>query len=192
MRLPGMIAALGLLLSAAMWAQTAKPHAATGGRAPVTGLKDTGPPPPPPALPQPTTEAQLREFLLLTDASNRIHEDLKQATNMLRSRFPPYIPGDVWQDLQGKLQGLDIVKAYLPYYQGYISEKDMNALLAFYRTDAGKHYAAVQGTLLTTAQLRLSAEAQAIMENVLVKHKDEIEAAKKKSEGQTSPAPARK
>lgn len=152
---------------------------------------DAGPPPPPAPLPHPTTEAQLKEFLQLTDASNRVHRELDGGLANMRARVPPYFPASVLTEIQTNFQAIDLVHIYLPYYQAYVSEPDMTALLAFYRTDAGKHYASIQGQLLSSAQGALGNEAQTIVQTALVKHKDEIEAAKKAYDSQSAPgAPA--
>jgi hypothetical protein len=157
-------------------------------------MVDAGPPPPPAPLPHPTTEAQLREFLALTDATDRVHKEMVQATEGMRHRAPAYVPATVWDEIENGLKTLDIVQVYLPYYQAYISEQDMTALLAFYRTDAGKHYASVQGTLLSGIQQRLAGTAQTIVQGTVMKHKDEIEAARKQAEQSQAPqgAPAPK
>jgi hypothetical protein len=156
-------------------------------------MKDTGPPPPPPPpapLPHPTTEVQLREFLQLTDASNRVHKELSGGLEGMRQRLPPFFPSDVLTEIETNFGAIDLVHLYLPWYQAYLSEQDMNALLVFYRTDAGKHYASVQGTLLSGAQTALGADAQRIVQTALIKHKDEIEAAKKAYDSKSAPAPA--
>lgn len=156
-------------------------------RAQAPTMAENGLPPVPPPLPHPTTEAQLREFLALTDAPDRVHKEMVQATEGMRRRAPAYVPAVVWDEIETGLKTLDIVQIYLPYYQAYISEQDMTALLAFYRTEAGKHYAATQATLLTGLQAKLAVTAQNIVQSTVAKHKDEIEAARKQAEQQQAP-----
>lgn len=181
---------LGLLLwMAPAYGQTAPaaPGASVAPRRP--GMMDAGPPPAPPALPHPATEAQLREFLQLTDASHQVHSELTSGLANMRARVPPYYPPAVLNEIGSQFDALDVVHIYLPWYQAYLSEQDMSALLAFYRTDAGKHYASVQGEVLSGAERSLGTAAQTIVQTVLLKHKDEIDAAKKAYEDKQTPAP---
>ncbi len=124
----------------------------------------------------------------MTDAAGHVHKDMDQAVDSMRARAPAYFPPSVLNEIGANLRALDVVQVYLPYYQAYVSEQDMNALLVFYRSDAGKHYASVQGTLIGGAQSRLSAEVHMTVQSTLLKHKDEIEAAKKSYEEKAAPA----
>ncbi len=138
----------------------------------------------------PATEAQVKEYLEVTGTTGRVEKNLAQVVTVIRSKAPAYFPASVWEDVGAGLRSIDVVKACLPAFQGAISEQDMAAVLAFFRTEPGKRYALAQGPILGGTQTLLNQQIQSVVQAAITKHKDEIEAAKKAAEaGQTAPEP---
>jgi uncharacterized protein len=136
----------------------------------------------PPA--HPATEDQIREYLALTDVSKTTHELLDGMAKAMQSTAVPYLPASYWQDVRGEFARLDIASMYVPLYQRYFSQEDMQQVIDFYRSPAGKNLMTIQPLLVRDAQSTLGQKGREIGVAVYNRHKGEIEAAKKSYDSQ--------
>jgi hypothetical protein len=144
---------------------------------------------PPIAVPDhPATEAQIREYLALTDVSKTTHELLDGMAKAMQSTAVPYLPASYWQDVRGEFAKLDIASLYVPLYQRYFSQEDMQKVIDFYRSPAGKNLMTIQPLLVRDAQSTLGQKGREIGIAIYNRHKDEIDAAKKLYDAQHPPA----
>jgi len=132
----------------------------------------------PPA--HPATEDQIREYLSLTQVEKTSHNLIIANVNAMQLTSVPYFPASFWTDMKSEFLKLDITALYVPIFQRYLSEEDMNGILAFYRSPAGHKLLETQPMLTRDAQVALKAKGRELGEAIYAKHKDEIDAAKKK------------
>lgn len=56
----------------------------------------------------------------------------------------PNVPTTIWNDFEQEMLNTsldDLVEMLVPVYQKHLSQEDLNSLIAFYQTPAGKKYA---------------------------------------------------
>ena len=130
----------------------------------------------PPA--HPATAAQVYEILELTGTNNMKREMLDGLLPNLKQMMP-YIPADVLSDLQRTLGTADFEGAMVRSFQQHLSTEDAAAIIAFYKSPAGKHMIAVMPKVLNEGQDAGAQLGQQVMLDVIQRHKDEIDAAAK-------------
>jgi uncharacterized protein len=140
--------------------------------------------PPPPA--HPLTDEQAKQMLEMTGA-NDIKKQLTQGmTNYFRQSMP-FIPKDVMDDLDQSLDKLDMQTPIIAVYKQHISQDDADAIIAFYKTPAGKDMIEVMpGIMRQSQQLGLQMGRQTAQE-VINRHRPEIEAAAKQYQQEHEP-----
>jgi hypothetical protein len=127
----------------------------------------------------PATEAQLREYFALTNFARVSHGAMSNVIRAQRATAPPYLPSSFWDDMNDAVNKLDVVAVNTPIYQEYLSEEDLTAILAFYHSPAGKKLLEEQPVIISAAQVIMRARGEAIGKAVYLRHKEEIDAAKK-------------
>lgn len=70
----------------------------------------------------------------------------------------------------------------MPAYQKYFSQEDMQSVIEFYRSPAGARLLAAQPLITSYAQQQLHSIGEKIGQEVYLRHKDEIDAARNKYE----------
>jgi uncharacterized protein len=158
----------------------------------------TAKPPAEKAPEHPCTEAQVREYLTETGGDQAAHIIMLNMARSSRQAAPPYFPAAFWDEMQGAFEKTDLIPVFLPAYQQHISEEEMAAVLAFYKTPAGKHFLDDQPVMASEAQRMLAQQGREIGHDIYLKYKDQIEEGKKQFEAQHgstnggAPAPARR
>jgi len=132
----------------------------------------------PPA--HPITLDQVHEMLQLTGAMNMSRQMLQGLMPLLRQSMPPYVPEDVMEDIQNSLMAADLESAVTHAYQAHLSTEDGTAIIAFYKTPAGQRLLAAMPQILKESQEAGGQLGQQIVEQVIEKHRAEIDAAKQK------------
>jgi hypothetical protein len=128
------------------------------------------------------TPDQIREYFALVHLSDTLKHLMSQMMAAMKATAAPYFPDTMWQDMDASLSGFDFLSELIPIYQKHLSRDDMEGVLAFYHTDAGKHLLENQTTMTNEAQIAFRAIGQRIGEQVGKRHIEEINAAKKKYE----------
>ena len=137
----------------------------------------------------PATEAQIREYLSLLHVEKLAQSTLDSSLRAAQATSAPYYPPGFWDDFRHEIKNLDFVSVYVEVYQRYLSQEEMQAILDFYHSSAGKKLLEAQPLMVADAQDALRTKGAEIGAAVYAKHKDEIEAAKKKYEEGTHPSP---
>jgi hypothetical protein len=138
----------------------------------------------PPA--HPATAEQVREYLILTNYVPNAHKLMSQMLSGSRATSAPFLTAAFWDDMDKSIQEIDLVGPAIPAYQKFFSEEDMAATIVFYKSHAGQKLLAAQPYIVSAASDVLRAVGQKVGQEVYARHKDEIEAARKKAE----PTPA--
>jgi hypothetical protein len=105
---------------------------------------------------------------------------MEQMLKASKVTAPPYIPDPVWEDMSKTFSSYDLLTDMIPIYQRHISREDMDAILAFYRTDSGRRLLEAQPAMVAEAQAAFPAVGRRLGQEVAARHMEEIQAAKKK------------
>jgi hypothetical protein len=143
--------------------------------------------PPPPA--HPITDEQAKEMLELTGA-NDIKTQLMQGMMNYFRQSMPFIPKDVMGDLEQSLEKLDLQTPMIEAYKQRISQDDATAIIAFYKTPAGKDMIKAMPVLMRQAQQMGIQMGRQTAQEVVTRHRPEIEAAAKQYQQEHAPKPA--
>jgi hypothetical protein len=141
----------------------------------------------PPA--HPITVEQTREMYELMGFKKTMNGMLMQ-TIAMQKQAAPFVPQDVWTDLQTSFDKVDYVSIFQPVYAKYLSQEDATKSLEFYRTPAGRHMLEVMPQLMHDIMLASQQKGQQVGREVIDRHRAEIEAAQKKYQQEHEPQPA--
>jgi len=100
--------------------------------------------------------------------------------NAMQKTAAPYYPKSMWDDFRETFHKIDLPAKMIPIYQDSLSQEDLAAVLAFYKTVAGQHLLETQPYMMAQAQERFTALGRQLGVEVAERHKDEILAAQKK------------
>ena len=155
---------------------------------PITPLTPGVPAPPA----HPITLQQTRELLDLMNYKQIEENNWAQMIAMNR-RAAPFIPEDVWTDVQSNINAIDYPGLIQPIYAKYLSQEDAAKALAFYSTPAGKRVLQSFPPMLGESVAAVQQKGRQAGREAIEKHRPEIEAAQKKYQEEhapkTSPAP---
>ncbi len=137
----------------------------------------------------PITQAQVHELLELTGANRLKDQMIHNTMEYFQKALPPYMPKDVFDDLEASFTKLDVESITVKEYQKHISTEDAAQFIAFYKTPAGRRLVSVLPVIAHDVQESATIEASQISREVFARHKDEILAAAAKYGQQQSDTP---
>jgi len=137
----------------------------------------------------PLTEAQAKEMLEMTGAANLKEQLSKGMMNYIHTSMP-FMPKDVSDDLDQAFQKLDLETPIIAIYKQHISADDAVAIIAFYKTPAGKNMIQAMPTILQQTQQTGVQLARKTAQDVMERHRPEIEAAAKTYQQEHAPQPS--
>jgi hypothetical protein len=143
---------------------------------------------PPPA--HPASAEQIRAYFELVHMDKTVHGAMEQMLRTSRAAAPPYLPNSVWEDMSKTFASYDLLGEMIPIYQRHISREDMDAILAFYRTDSGRRLLEAQPAMVAEAQATFPSVGRRLGQEVAARHMEEIQAAKQKYDQENAPKPA--
>lgn len=139
----------------------------------------------PPA--HPCTEAQVREYFTINHALDISQKTMINLVHSQRALSPPYLTPGFWDDMEKAVGQIDLVPLVVPSYQKYISEEDMAALIAFYKTEAGKRILEAQPAMASAISDAGRKAGEQVGAEVAKKHADEIQRLMKQQAAPPSP-----
>jgi hypothetical protein len=161
-------------------AQGAPPPAGGAG---ISTLDPNAPPPPA----HPLTTEQTKELLDLMGYKKMEDRNWSQMITMNR-QAAPFIPEDVWTDVQSGINGIDYTTMMQPIYAKYLSQEDADKAIAFYRTPAGQRVLQSMPSILGESVAASQQKGRQVGRDAIEKHRPEIEAAQKKYQEEHAPA----
>jgi uncharacterized protein len=170
------------LISLALLSLVSVAQEASGAKSAGPGQSQASATPAPPA--HPITAEQTRQLFELAGTKDMMEKMIRRTLSVQKASSPPYIPEDVWSDLEQSFLKVDFAQLLLPTYQRYLSQEDAEQALTFYRTPAGQHFLAVVPQVMIDAGDVGRKEGQRIAGEVLTRHQQEIMDAKKKYDEQ--------
>lgn len=141
----------------------------------------------PPA--HPATRAQVHEILVLTGSDKLKNQVMRGMMGYLQRSFPPYMPKDVIDDLESNMENIDMESVAVTAYQKHVSTEDAEQLIAFYKSPAGQRLASVLPAITQEMQLNAARQGMTVAQQVIEKHRDEINAAAAKYQQEHSDTP---
>jgi len=102
----------------------------------------------------------------------------------------PFLPQDVSDDLEQSFQKLDLETPIIAIYKQHISTEDANAIIAFYKTPAGKNMIQALPEIMQQSQQIGIQMGRKTAQEVVERHRPEIEAAAKQYQQDHAPKPA--
>jgi hypothetical protein len=138
----------------------------------------------PPA--HPITMEQTRELLDLMEYKKMEQSNWSQMITM-NKQAAPFIPQDVWTDVQTGIDGIDYPNLMQPIYAKYLSQEDAAKALEFYRTPAGKRVLQAFPPMLGESVGAAQQKGRQVGRDAIEKHRLEIEAAQKKYQAEHAP-----
>jgi hypothetical protein len=140
-----------------------------------------------PAPPKdPITMAQTRQLLDLMDYKKIEQSNWSQMIAM-NKQAAPFIPNDVWTDVQTNVDSIDYPTLLQPIYAKYLSQDDAAKALVFYQTPAGKRVLQSMPPMLGESVQAAQQKGRQVGRDAIEKHRPEIEAAQKKYQAEHAP-----
>jgi hypothetical protein len=137
----------------------------------------------------PLTDDQAAKILVIF-GGDKMKEDVKAGmTNLIRTRMP-FAPKDVSDDFDQSLAKMDVNAALIAVYKRHLSVEDADALIAFYKTPAGKEAIDAMPELLQQQEQAAVNLGRKTAQEVVDRHRPEIDAAAKAYRDEHAPKPA--
>lgn len=175
--------ALGcFLMAGAAFAQQTPSAASSTAKTPAADQASTAPA-------HPLTDAQAHEMLKITGADKIKPQLTEGLTNYFHNSLP-FAPKDVNDDLDQSLAKLDVETQVIAIYKQHISTEEAESIIAFYKTPAGKHMIDALPEILQQSQQTGMQLARKTAQDVVSRHRPEIEAAAKQYQAEHAPKPA--
>jgi uncharacterized protein len=137
----------------------------------------------------PLTLDQMKVLYVAMGYEKTIGENLEKMITTQKQRAA-FIPDDFWADLDSSFKKIDYPTALLDVYKKYISTEDADKLIAFSKTEAGKHFFETLPETSREVTAAIQKQQQTTGVQVQARHKDEIDAALKKYREEHAPKPA--
>jgi uncharacterized protein len=141
----------------------------------------------PPA--NPLTDAQAKQMLELVGALE-MKDQLEHSIMAYFQHNMPFLPKDVSDDLEQSVGKLDLETPIIALYKQHISAEDADSIIAFYKTPAGKDMIQTLPELLQQSQQIGLQMGRKTAQEVVARHRPEIEAAAKQYQQDHAPKPA--
>ncbi|MGB7136329.1 MAG: DUF2059 domain-containing protein [Acidobacteriaceae bacterium] len=124
----------------------------------------------------PVTAPQVYEILRLTGTDPMKQQMVDEMLPYLKQMMP-YMPDDVVADCERSLKAADFQGAMIHSFQQHLSREDAAAIIAFYKSPAGRRMIATMPQILNEGQQAGSELGQKLMLQVIQRHKAEIDEA---------------
>jgi hypothetical protein len=105
----------------------------------------------------------------------------------MNKQAAPFIPNDVWTDVQTNVDSIDYPTLLQPIYAKYLSQDDAAKALVFYQTPAGKRVLQSMPPMLGESVQAAQQKGRQVGRDAIEKHRPEIEAAQKKYQAEHAP-----
>lgn len=82
----------------------------------------------------------LKEMLVVSGSDKTFEMVVPQMMGMMRQQMPQ-VPGEFWDEMENEMSKTaytDLVDMLAPIYQKYLTQEDLEEIIKFYQTPAGK------------------------------------------------------
>jgi hypothetical protein len=108
---------------------------------------------------------------------------------MSKARIP-FMPPDVWTDVQNNLDAIHYSTTLQPVFAKYLSQEDAAKAIAFFSTPAGKRVAAAMPMIMAESLTASQQKGREAANSAISAHRTEIEAARQKYVDEHTPKTA--
>ena len=136
----------------------------------------------------PITLDQMKVLYAAMGYQKMLDDNLEKMISTNKTRNA-YIPVAFWDDLDSSFKKIDYPTAFLDVYKKYVSTEDADKLIAFSKTEAGKHFFETLPDTSREIAMTIQKQQQQTGMQVQARHKDEIDAARKAYMAEHAPKP---
>lgn len=86
---------------------------------------------------QATKQDKVKELIYLSGVTNLSYEQMNEFLWDFRRRYPN-VPEDFWGQISKEMNIQELVIKYIPIYEKFYSDSDIDELLKFYKSDLGR------------------------------------------------------
>ncbi|MDP5029121.1 MAG: DUF2059 domain-containing protein [Paraglaciecola sp.] len=101
---------------------------------------------------QPAKKASIEQLMQLTGAGDLSAQMMNQMLPAMQQMIPD-APPTFWDTFKQELDANELMKMIIPVYQKHLSEEDIQAILAFYSTPAGKKLISAQPAIMQESMM---------------------------------------
>ena len=88
-------------------------------------------------------------------------------------QMAPDAPESFWVDVMSEVNADELEDMVIPVYQKYLTEKDIQDITNFYKTDAGKKLISVQPVIMQESMVAGQQWGQNLARKILLKYKEQ-------------------
>lgn len=85
----------------------------------------------------------IHTLLRLMHARELVEQTMDQMIMAVRRQVPNLTP-EMWEEIKTELNFDDLVESYVPVYDKYLSEEEIQGLITFYKSDVGRQFVEAQ------------------------------------------------
>ena len=122
-----------------------------------------------PVLAEPATTESVEKLMNITGAQNRGEMMLGQMLPALKQSIPD-ASEEFWQDVTAEMNIEELMQSIVPVYQQHLTEEDLQDILAFYETPAGKNLLKSQPAIMQQSMQIGQQWGQQVFVKVMQKH----------------------
>ena len=85
-------------------------------------------------------KATLKEMLVVSGSDKTFEMVVPQMIEMMKPQLPQ-VPGEFWEEMEKEMKNTafnDLVDMLVPIYQEYLTQEDLEEVIKFYQSPAGK------------------------------------------------------
>lgn len=101
---------------------------------------------------QPAKKTSIEQLMQLTGAGDLSAQMMNQMLPAMQQMIPD-APPTFWDTFKQELDANELMKMIIPVYQKHLSEEDIQAILAFYSTPAGKKLISAQPAIMQESMM---------------------------------------
>ncbi len=112
--------------------------------------------------------ASVKELMDKTGTGEMAVQAMNQMLPVIK-QMVPNASDEFWAEFMKEVNPDDLVKMIIPIYQRHFSQEDIDAVNAFYDTQAGKNFISSQPLIMQESMMVGQAWSQAIVQKVIAK-----------------------
>jgi hypothetical protein len=137
----------------------------------VTALALAGPAAAGPASAVPASAERVRELLVVAGVSRQGELIMEQLVRVMRTSQPG-APAGFWDELQTAIGSGEFVDLLVPIYQKNLSAADVEAAIAYWKSEPGRRFASAQPAIMAESEKAGREWALVLVERMKAKLKD--------------------
>lgn len=117
---------------------------------------------------QTSKEKKINEFIHLTAVDKLGKQSVDKMVDLYKQHFVD-LPEEFWEEFKKEVNEDELTKMYIPIYDKYYSESDLDALIKFYKSPTGKKMVAVMPEVMNESMERGRIWGEGISRKVIAK-----------------------